>query len=102
MVSVLTLLTFPMQSAHQFTDHLRTPEVRRSIERHTPVAQPESQATERIPHQALLPNLVIPVDDRKASTRVANIEFSSQLPFSWLLSRLKLGPSRSGGPDPLL
>jgi hypothetical protein len=101
-VSVLTLLTFPMQSAHQFTNHFRTPEVRRSIERHTPVTQSESQVTECIPYQALLPNLIIPVDEGKVPIRVTNFEFASQVPLSRLLSRLKLGPSRSDGPDPLL
>jgi hypothetical protein len=101
-VSVLTLLTFPMQAAHQFTDHFRTPEVRRSIERHTPLAQPESQATDRIPHQALLPHILIPVEDGKAIVPVTNLEFSSQVPLSRLFSHLKLGRSRSGGPDPHL
>jgi hypothetical protein len=102
LLSVLTLLTFPMQSAHQFTDHFRTPEVRRSIERHTPIAQPESEAAERIPHQPVLPTRIIPIDDGVVITAVANFGLSSQVPLSRLLSRVKLGSRSSRAPDPLL
>ena len=102
MVSVLTFLTLPLQSAHRFTDHLRTPEVRRSIERHTPIAQPESETAERIPRQAMLPTGVTPVDAAEVITPVSNIELSSEPLLSRLLSRLKLGTRSPSTPDPLL
>ena len=102
MVSVLTFLTLPLQSAHRFTDHLRPPEVRRSIERHTPIAQPESETAQRIPRQAMLPTGVIPVDAAEVITPVSNIELSSEPPLSRLLSRLKLGTRSPSTPDPLL
>jgi hypothetical protein len=101
-VSVLMLLAFPLRSAHQFTDHFRTPEVRRSIERHTPIAHPDSRIADRIAHQAIMPAFLVPVDIGEATFSVANVEVSSKTPISRLLLRLKLGSSRSGGQDPLL
>jgi hypothetical protein len=101
-VSVLMLLAFPMQRGHQFAAHFRSPEVRRSIERHTPIAHPEAGTAERIAHQAVLPALLVYVDTGDVVEPAANIEFASQVPLARLLLRLKLGPSRSGGQDPLL
>jgi hypothetical protein len=100
-VSILMLLAFPIRSAHQFSDHFRTPEVRRSIERHTPIAHPDSRSAERTPHQALLPALLIPTDDLDALKPAAHFDFA-EIPISRLLLRLKLGSSRSGSQDPLL
>ena len=101
-VGVLMLLAFPIRQAHQFTNHFRTPEVRRSIERHTPIAHPEAGIAERIAHQAVLPALLVHIDTGAVVEPAANIEFASQVPLSRLLLRLKLGSSRSGGQDPLL
>ena len=102
MVSVLMLLAFPMQRVHQYTSHLRSPEVRRSIERHTPVAHSEAGTAERIAHQAVLPALLVHIDTGDVVEPAASTEFASQVPFSRLFLRLKLGSSRSGGQDPLL
>jgi hypothetical protein len=101
-VSVLMLLAFPMQRGHQYTSHLRTPEVRRSIERHTPIAHPEAGTAERIAYQAVMPAVLEPVQTRDALKPVANFDLFPQIPISHLLARLKLGSSRSGGQDPLL
>ncbi len=101
-VSLLMLLVFPMGPEHQFTGHFRSPEVCQSIERHTPIAQPEARTTECIAHQAALPALLMLINNGDVVEPVANIEFSPQVPLSRLLLRLKLGPSRSGGQDPLL
>ena len=101
-VSVLMLLAFPIRQADQFTNHFRTPEVRRSIERHTPIAQPESGPAERIAHQAVMPSVVMPVETGNVVDPVAKVDLSFQVPLSRLLLRLKLGSSRSGGQDPLL
>ena len=95
------LLAFPIRSAHQFSDHFRTPEVRRSIERHTPIAHPDSRSAERTPHQALLPALLIPTDDLGAIKPAAHFDLA-EIPISRLLLRLKLGSSRSSSQDPLL
>lgn len=101
-VSVLMLLAFPMRSAHKYTDHFRTPEVRRSIERNTFVAQPESGPTERIAHQAVLPALLVPIDSGDTIEPVAGFELPFETPLSRLLLRLKLGSARSDSQDPLL
>ena len=102
-VSVLMLLTFPVRQAHQFAPHFRTPQVRRSVERHTPISQPEAGPVERHAHQAVVPMLFTPADDAGYVAKpFAHFEIPSQVPIARLLSRLKLGSSRSGGQDPLL
>jgi hypothetical protein len=102
LVVVLTLLAFPMQRTHQFTDHFRTSEARRSVERHTFLGQPELDPAERVAYCAGLPTLPVRIEiigDVKPRT---GIEFAPPVPLQRLLSRLKLGPSRGSGPDPLL
>jgi len=103
-VSVAMLLVFPMQSAHQYANHFRTPQVRRSIERHTFIAHPDGDAApaQRIANQAVFPALLVPLDAGNAVKPIANFELSSQVPISRLLLRLKLGSPRSGSQDPLL
>jgi hypothetical protein len=101
-VSVLMLLAFPVQRVHQYTNHFRAPQIRRSIVRHTPIAHPEAGTAERIANQAVLPALPVYIDTGDEVAPAANIEFVPQVPISHLLSRLKLGSSRSGGQDPLL
>jgi len=102
MVSVLMLLAFPIRSAHRFENHFRTPEVRRTVERHTVVAHSESAPIERIAHQAVMPALLVPIDLREANEPASKVELSSPIPISRLLLRLKLGSARSGSQDPLL
>jgi hypothetical protein len=101
-VSVLMMLAFPIRSAHQFESHLRNPEVRRSIERNTAVANPESKPSERISYRAVQPALFVLVNTGDASLPFANAKPFSYAVFPRLISRLKLGSSRSGGQDPLL
>lgn len=95
---VLMVLVFSIRPVCQSAAHFLTPEVRRS----TSIAQPEPAPTERIAHQALLPAPLGSVDAGDAIEAVANFELPSQVPLSRLVLRLKLGSSRSGGPDPLL
>ena len=102
LLSVMMLLAFPLQSGFRLTDHFRTPEVRGSIVRHTFIAQHESGPSERIANQAVLPALLTPSNTGNIVEPVANVERSVQVPPSRLLLRLKLGPSCSGGQDPLL
>jgi hypothetical protein len=100
-VGVLMLLAFPMQRGHQYANHFRTPEVRRSIERHTPIAHPEAGTADRIAHQAVMPAAIEPVETGDALKPIVNFYLLPQVPISHLLARLKLGSSRSGGEDPL-
>jgi hypothetical protein len=100
--SVLMLLTLPIRSGHQYTNHFRTPEVRRTVERHTYVAHTNAGPAESVPHQNVLAPLLATVDDGDVIKPVVDSEISTQIPISRLLLRLKLGWSRSGNQDPLL
>lgn len=101
-VGIVMLLSFPANSSHNFGQHFRTNEVRRSIVRHAFVAGPEadaSQAITRIDAEPTIPMLVI---IESAAKPLDVFELSSEDSFVRLLQRFKLGPARSGGPDPLL
>jgi hypothetical protein len=101
-VTVLMLLAFPLRSTHHFADHFRNPEVRRSIERHTPIAHSDTETTGRVAHQIVLPAFVSPLDIGKARFPVTKVQVSSETPISRFLLRLKLGSSRSGSQDLLI
>lgn len=102
MVVALILLAFPMQRTHQFTDHFRTSEARRSVERHTFLAQPELDPAERVAYCACLPALPVPIETSGDIKPHTSIEFAPDVPLRRILFHLKLGPSRGSGPDPLL
>jgi hypothetical protein len=101
-VSMLMLLTFPLERVHQYTNHLRSPEIRRTIERHTFVAHSEAGTAERIANQAVMPAILESVETWDAVKPVVDFKLSPQVPISHLLARLKLGTAHSGGQDPLL
>jgi hypothetical protein len=102
LLGLLMLISFPIRSAHQFENHFRTPEVRRSIERHTAIVNPESKAPERISYQGVLPSFLKITDAADVPYPVARGQVSDHLEFPHLYPRLKLGSSRSGSQDPLL
>jgi hypothetical protein len=102
LLGLLMLLAFPMRQVHQFTDHFRASEMRRSVERHTFLAQPEADPAERVAHCALVPALPVPVENQSNVKPVPAFEFTSPVPLTRLLSRLKLGRSRAGSQDPLI
>ncbi len=101
-VSMLMLLAFPLERVHQYTNHLRAPEIRRTIERHTFVAHSEARTAERIANQAVMPAILESVETPDAVKPVVDFKLSPQVPISHLLARLKLGSVHSGGQDPLL
>jgi hypothetical protein len=100
--SVLMLLTLPIRSAHRYTNHFRTPEVRRTVERHTYVVHGNAGSAECVSHQDVLVPVRVSVDDGDAIKPAIDSEIAPQIPISRLLLRLKLGSSRSGNQDPLL
>jgi hypothetical protein len=102
LIGALMMFALPMQRAHQFTDHFRTREVRRTIERHTFLAQPEADPAERVAHIAILPALPVPVETCSNVKPLAAFEITPHVPLTRLLLRLKLGPSRASAQDPLL
>jgi hypothetical protein len=105
-IGIAMLLSFPMNRAHQFQVHFRTPEVRREIERNTFMAQPEVTGGERIVHAnhadakippSVLAALVAPGFFKPVSDSPI---VSEMLPTRFLL-RFKPAPKPSGGFDPL-
>ena len=105
-IGIAMLLSFPMNRAHQFQVHFRTPEVRRAIERNTFIAQPEVTGGERVVHAnhadakippSVMAALVAPVLFKPVSDSPIVSEI---LPTRFLL-RFKPAPKPSGGSDPL-
>ena len=100
-IAVAMLLEFPAYKSHQFKNHFRSPEVRRSIERHTFFAQPEVTGAEQTAHPDVAPPVLVPVATPDFSKPLANFAIASEPPVTRYLLRLKLGPSRSSESDPL-
>lgn len=99
-IGLMMLLSVPIQRPHRFTDHFRGPEVRRSIERHTKIAPPESGPENRIQFDVLR-RLAAPVDDEAEIKALPDFDPVPQVPLTRLLLRLKLASSRAGAQDPL-
>jgi hypothetical protein len=103
LTSVAMLLTFPLIKSHSFNDHIRTPEIRRSIVRHTQVAETENataQSVERIGIQPIELPLLLKSETKFATA--TNVEFVPTSSPTHLFLRLKLGASPAGGEDPLI
>ena len=104
-IGVAMLLSFPMNRAHQFRVHFRTPEVRRAIVRNTFMAQPEVTGGERVDANhadakippSVIAALVAPVLFKPVSDAPI---LSEILPTRFLL-RFKPAPKPAGGSDPL-
>jgi hypothetical protein len=99
---VLMIFALPMHPGPQLAGHFRAPEVRQSIERHTPLAHPETGSAEQISSQTALPLLLMPINTEDTVAPRAIFKHVSQAPLPLLFLRLKLGSSRSGSRDPLL
>lgn len=101
-VSVVMLLSFPAVRVHSFGTHFRSPTVRRSIERHTAVAQTDDQGGDRVAPAVALPSFFTSIEPAsRVVTRGDSPPFSHP-PIVRLLSRRKFCPSASSGQDPLL
>ena len=97
------LLTFPTIKSHNFTDHLRTPEVRRSIVRHTQVTEVENATVKTLVRIGIEPNeLPLLVDFEAKFASISNVESALQALPTRLFLRLKLGASPAGGEDPFI
>ncbi len=100
LTAMLLLLSFPMTPAHRFSTHFRSPEVRRSLERHTFVASydahPDIEPSDI--NLAPTPEAQIEVSAGVASPRA--FELPRPVSLARLLMRPKLGSS-AGGQDPL-
>jgi hypothetical protein len=101
-VGLLMILTFPVQRPHQFTAHFRGDEMRRSVQRHTSLAESEAGSAERIAQRDVLPAIRVPVTIPPSVSLLAASKFRLPIGFRRLLLRLKLGPSGTCAPDPLI
>jgi hypothetical protein len=101
-VGIVMLLSFPANASHNFGEHFRANEVRRSIVRHAFVAGPEADGAQTIAHIDAQPTIPMPVIIESDLKPLDSFELSSEFSFVRLIQRFKLGPSRSGGSDPLL
>jgi hypothetical protein len=103
LASVAMLLTFPTIKPHSFSDHFRTPEVRRSILRHTQVAAVEEATVKSIVRFGIQPNaLPLLFDFQTKFVTISNVELAVQASPIRLFLRLKLGASPAGGEDPFI
>jgi hypothetical protein len=101
--SVAMLLMFPAVKPHSFTDHFRTPEVRRSIVRHTQVTEVENATVKTLVRIGIEPNeLPLLVDFEAKFAPISNVELAVQALPTRLFLRLKLGASPAGGDDPFI
>ena len=79
LISVALLLTFPLVKAHTFNDHFRSPEIRRSIVRHTQVAEADDATAESVQRINIQPTALFQLLDlNKESAKVINVEFVPQ------------------------
>ena len=101
-VGIVMLLSFPANASHNFGEHFRTNEVRRSIVRHAFVAGPEADGAQTIARIDAQPTIPMPMIIESDSKPLNVYELSPESSMVRLIQRFKLGPSRSGGSDPLL
>jgi hypothetical protein len=97
------LMTFPAIKSHTFNDHFRTPEIRRSIVRHTQVAEAENATTESVERIGIQPSplpFLLNLETKFATP--TDFELVPQATPTRLFLRLKLRASPAGGEDPLI
>ncbi len=101
-IVIAMLFAFPATRNHDFATHFRTPEARRSMQRHIVTAHTRDGASERVAQSKIQPAIFVAIDAETTIAPIEDIDSFSRAPLSWLLHRLKLSPAGSGGQDPLL
>jgi hypothetical protein len=96
------LLSFPCARAQLYRQHVGTTEIRQNIVRHTFVAGPETGAVEMIEHIDAQPTIPAPLDLENVARLFFPPPAISDVPTFRFLLHLRLGPSRSDAPDPLV
>jgi hypothetical protein len=101
-ICVLMLLSFPLQiGTHDFNEHLRNPRICPSIVHHTSLERSEASGVDRLSaEEAVRMHVLLGEAERKAPSLRPQI--ASFIPLTRLFLRLKLGPSPSSSPDPLI
>ncbi|MGD0119196.1 MAG: hypothetical protein ABSD30_14105 [Candidatus Binatus sp.] len=100
-IGVAMLLSFPVNKAHRFEAHFRTPEIRRAIARSTFLAQPEVTGAEHIVHAKVAPSVPVVLVTPVFSTPLEDVRVVSEVLPTRFLLRIKPAPRPSGGSDPL-
>jgi len=100
LTAMLLLLSFPMTPAHRFSTHFRSPEVRRSLERHTFVASYDAHPDIEPSDINLAPTPEAQIEISVGVTLLRAFELPRPVSLARLLMRPKLGSS-AGGQDPL-
>ena len=101
-VSVAMLLSFPSARTHLYGQHFGTTEIRQNIVRHTFVAGPEAGGVEKVARIDTQPSLPVAVTIENVAKSFFAMPIVSAVPTFRILQHLRLGPSRSDSPDPLL
>jgi hypothetical protein len=96
------LISFPIQSGHQFINHLRTEKISQQIKRHTSVAQPEANCAQQVDHPAVNPNLIKTPVLRVAEPRFESETLDPEPSVGRFLLRIKFGSARKDSSPPLL
>jgi hypothetical protein len=102
LASVVMLVTLSAPRGHQVADHFRFPEIRRAVEQHTFVDKSKIDAYESISANYVRPSSLFQIDTDLGVKPSRDLTPVPTVPISRLLLRIKLGPSRSSTPDPLL
>lgn len=104
LLSLLMLMTLPIQRAHQFQVHYRTSQIRRTFERHSELAASAQGGPEQLANEASHRPALSWILPEPASKPIIVSESGDQIPVSIprLLVRLKLGMRSSGGQDSLV
>lgn len=100
-IAVAMLLSFPVNRAHRFEAHFRTPEVRRAIARSTFLAQPEVTGAEHVVQAKVTPGAPVVLVTPVISKPLEDVRIVSEVLPTRLLLRIKPAPRPSGGSDPL-
>jgi hypothetical protein len=101
LVAVAMLISLPVNKAHRFEAHFRTPEIRRAIARTTFLAQPEVTGAEHIVHAKVTASVPVVLLTPVFSVPLADVRVVSEVLPTRLLLRIKPAPRPSGGSDPL-
>jgi hypothetical protein len=99
LIAVVMLLSLPAIRSHSFSTHFRSPEVRRSMARHTSVSPIHAEAKLQLAASEIEPVIAIPaqppipLENREEVARASIIE---------TLHRMKLGPHSEADSEPHL
>jgi hypothetical protein len=102
--SILMFLSFPtLGRTHNFTNHLRTPLVRRFVIEHTSFNRVEARSNEQIVTNRAWPQLFLVAEPATNALPKSSVELTTPpIGRRRLLLRLKLRRSSSNSQDPLI